>query len=128
MLALTGLGLVRLTSVKSSGDLPEQTAANQPKPATRPTPFRLLLSAPASEIEVNAVRLANDSPMSGMLEIDPSNPQVTLVVRWQNPTIVGEHRFAKLTLEVPGQESFTHVFDAAGDIDDFIELPFPAAE
>lgn len=129
MLALTGLGLVRLTSVKNSGSLPEQSAAaDQAKPATQAVPFRLLLSAPATEVEVNAVRLAADPPISGILEIDPKNPRVALVVHWQNPTLVGEHRFAKLTLEAPGQETLTHVFDAAGDIDDFIELPFPAAE
>lgn len=32
--------------------------------------------------------------------------------------------FAKLTVEAPGKETFTHVFDAPGDIDDFVELPF----
>lgn len=126
-LSLTGFGLVRLTSVKSSADRQEAlVAVNQP--TTRSIPFRLLLSAPAAEAEINTVRLATASTMSGVLELDPSNPQVALVVRWKNPTSVGEHRFAKLTLEAPGQETLTHVFDAAGDIDDFIELPFPAAE
>jgi hypothetical protein len=129
MLALTGLGLVRLTSVKNSGNPLEQSAAkNQPKSATQAVPFRLLLSAPATEVEVNAVRLAADPPISGILETDPRNPRVALVVRWKNPTSTGEHRFAKLTLEAPGQETLTHIFDAAGDIDDFIELPLPATE
>ena len=129
MLALTGLGLVRLTSVKYSSNLPELSAAkNQPKSATQAVTFRLLLSAPATEVEVNTVRLATDPLISGVLEIDPRDPRVALVVRWKNPTSAGEHRFAKLTLEAPGQETLTHVFDAAGDIDDFIELPYPTAE
>jgi hypothetical protein len=32
--------------------------------------------------------------------------------------------FAKLVVEAEGKETFTHVFDADGDIDDFVELPF----
>ena len=68
------------------------------------------------------------STISGMLELDPNNPRLGLVVRWKNPSAPGEHRFAKLTLEAPGQETFTHVFDAVGDIDDFLELPFSAVK
>lgn len=34
------------------------------------------------------------------------------------------HRFAKLVVEAPGKKTFTRVFDAPGDIDDFVELPF----
>jgi hypothetical protein len=32
--------------------------------------------------------------------------------------------FAKLIVEAEGEETFVHVFDAKGDIDDFVELPF----
>ena len=52
---------------------------------------------------------------------------IALVIRWRNPPTAGEHRFAKLTLEIPRQPTFTHVFDADGDIDDFLELPLPAS-
>ena len=72
--------------------------------------------------------LPEQATISGMLELDPNNPRLGLVVRWKNPSAPGEHRFAKLTLEAPGQETFTHVFDAVGDIDDFLELPFPAVK
>ncbi len=102
------------------------------KPTVEPTviPFRLLLSAPAAEIEIDtgkSIRPPVDgSPISGMVQLDPTNPHVGLIVRWKSPASAGERRFAKLTLEAPGQETFTHVFDAAGDIDDFIELPLPA--
>lgn len=60
--------------------------------------------------------------------MDPRNPHISLVVRWKTAATPGEHRFAKLTLEAPGQETFTHVFDADGDIDDFLELPLPVAK
>ncbi len=66
--------------------------------------------------------------VSGTVTIDPANPSLSLVVRWKSPAGEGEHRFAKLTLEAPGQPTFTHVFDADGDIDDLIELPFPATK
>lgn len=36
----------------------------------------------------------------------------------------GQRIFAKLVVEAEGKETFTHVFDADGDIDDFVELPF----
>lgn len=95
-------------------------------------PFRLLLSDPAAVVEIDTGELirppVDAATLSGTLEIDPKNPHVALVVRWKNPAAAGEHRFAKLTLEAPGQDTFTHVFDADGDIDDFLELPFPAGE
>ncbi len=63
------------------------------------------------------------NPIAGSLTLDPANPQLSLIVRWKNPPAVGEHRFAQLTLEPPGQQTLVHVFDADGDIDDFLELP-----
>ena len=94
-------------------------------------PFRLLLSDPAAVVEIDTGKLirppADSATLSGTLELDPKNPRVGLLVRWKNAAAPGEHRFAKLTLEAPGQATFTHVFDASGDIDDFLELPFPAA-
>jgi hypothetical protein len=67
-----------------------------------------------------------DSPVTGVLELDARNPRVGLVIRWKHPATHGERRFARLTLEPPGQAAFTHVFDADGDIDDFLELPLPS--
>jgi hypothetical protein len=130
-LAATAVGLMRVTAARSSGD---ETAA-QPK-ITKPAlpgkavPFRLLLSAPAAVVEIDTgrtLRPALDGPsLVGTLALDPGNPRVGLIVRWKTPASAGEHRFAKLTLEMPGQDTITHVFDAEGDIDDFLELPFPA--
>ena len=132
-LAATGLGLLRVTARRSS----DQTAAplvviEKPANAAKSLPFRLRLSAPATEVEINTGKLIRPplegSLLVGSLELDPQNPRIGLVVRWKNLTAPGEHRFAKLTLEAPGQATFTHVFDASGDIDDFLELPLSAAE
>lgn len=130
-LAATGLGLVRVTTARD-GDKPTAAdgATNKPAASETSVPYRLLLSAPAAEIEIDTGKTIRPTVLgpliSGTLEMDPKNPHVGLVVRWKNPATTGEQRFAKLTLEAPGQATFTHVFDAAGDIDDFLELPSPA--
>ncbi len=128
-LAATAAGLSHVTSsrgLRAPAERPPESAS-QPRTAV---PFRLALSAAASSVEIDtghAIRLpANALPISGTLELDPQNPRVALIVRWTSPPTAGERRFAKLTLEAPGQDTFTHVFDAEGDIDDFLELPFPA--
>lgn len=128
-LGATGVGLLRVTAARGPGD-PITKPAPIPKPALASAPFRLILSAAATLVEIDTGQvirpLMEQSPISGTLEYDPNNPRLGLVVRWKNAADPGEHRFAKLTLEAPGQETFSHVFDANGDIDDFLELPFPA--
>ena len=67
--------------------------------------------------------LPNDSGIySGELAIDPASPAVFIRVVWQERE--AGNRFVKLVVEAPEQDTFTHVFDARGDIDDFVELPF----
>lgn len=93
-------------------------------------PFRLLLSAPAVDVKIDtgvSVESLNTdhSPVTGRLTLDAENPHLALSIHWKNTVTADEHRFAKLTLELPGQDTFLHVFDAAGDIDDFLELPLP---
>lgn len=128
-LAATGAGLLRVTTARGSVH-PAIRVPEVKKPTLAAVPFRLILSAPAAAVEIDTgsvIRpLSNRSPVSGTLNLDPNDPRVGLVVRWENAAIAGEHRFAKLTLEAPGQETFTHVFDADGDINDFLELPLPA--
>ncbi|MEO8617386.1 MAG: hypothetical protein ABI600_19800 [Luteolibacter sp.] len=128
-LAATGTGLLRLTAARVAEKMPELPAISQAI-TTRSVPFRLLLSDPAEVVTLDSGRASpplqlDMSPINGKLEMDSQNPHLSLVVRWKNPLTAGEHRFAKLTLEAPGQETFVHVFDAAGDIDDFLELPIP---
>ena len=125
-LAATGVGLLRVTAARSTGD-PTIKAPAVGLEALDSAPFHLVLSAPAAAVEIDTGHLirppADPSPISGILQLDPGNPRIGLVVRWKNTAAPGEHRFAKLTLEAPGQETFTHVFDADGDIDDLVELP-----
>ena len=131
-LAAAGAGLARVTATRKSVVPPPAAVTGTPALPGKQVPFRLLLSAPAAVVEIDTGKLirppADSATISGTLELDPRNPHVGLVVRWKNAAAPGEHRFAKLTLEAPGQATFTHDFDAGGDIDDFLELPFPAAE
>ena len=130
-LAATAVGLLQVTAARGNADLTTKPPSVAPAPLAA-VPFHLVLSAPAAAVEIDTGHLIRPLPVqstvSGMLELDPNNPRLGLVVRWKNPSAPGEHRFAKLTVEAPGQETFTHVFDAAGNIDDFLELPFPAAK
>ena len=123
-LVVTGLGLQRVTSkevVVVPGKVPSPVAAK----ATA-VPYRLVLSAPAAAVEIDggkgAVAVPADS-LAGTVELDAANPAISLSVRWKGPAAPGEHRFAKLTLEPAGRDSFVHVFDGDGDIDDIVELP-----
>ncbi len=132
-LVATGFGLLRVTAVQThpqainSGIVQPQRVAVIPK-----IPFRLQLSVPATTVTIDTGKLSHPlregSLLSGSLELDPQNPRIGLVIRWQNPPAPGEYHFAKLTLEAPGQATLTHVFDAQGDIDDFLELPIPATQ
>ncbi|MEX1115277.1 MAG: hypothetical protein WEB53_08500 [Akkermansiaceae bacterium] len=131
-LIAAGFGILRVTSANTRA---ATTPPPSPPPAiaTSSVPYQLLLSAPAAEVKidtgvVNPPISAEGSRLSGKLELDAANPHLSLSVRWQNPPAVGEHRFAKLTLEAPGITTFTHVFDADGDIDEFLELPLPAVK
>jgi hypothetical protein len=131
-LTATGLGLMRVTSAGKTPNparpaLPAEPAATPPQTV----PFRLILSSPASFVEIDSGKKVNPSvtagALSGKIEMDPENPQIGLIIRWKNPIAPGEHRFAKIILEPPGKATFTHTFDAVGDLEDFIELPRPAA-
>jgi len=119
-LAVTGAGLARLTAAKAPlGATHSATPEAKPSQAVS---YTLILSAEAMETLLDT-GIAEASATSGTLQLDPENPRVALRVRWKASPIKGEQRFAKLTLESPGQPTITHVFDAAGDIDDLLELP-----
>ncbi len=130
-LLLTGVGLLRITSASTPTSGKKPPAPSLQDRPSRKIPFQLLLSAPASSVEIDSgagpqIFPPADTPLLvGNLTFSGPNPQLTLTVKWQTPPAPGEHRFAKLTLEAPGQPTFHHVFDAAGDIDDFLELPSP---
>lgn len=122
-LAAAGFGLMRVTSAGDRAAAPTGTPVRQPLP---PVSYRLVLSTEAVEISVDTGKSTTSTP-TGTLELDPANPHVALAIRWKSAPPAGESRFAKLTVEAPGRETFVHVFDAPGDIDDLVELPFPPA-
>ena len=96
-----------------------------------PARARITLSEIAGYIALKSgeqpVELKHDGTgvFTGELEIDPANPILFLHVACASPKIgVEGSNFAKLVIEADGEETFTHVFDSKGDIDDFVELPF----
>ena len=85
--------------------------------------YELSLSAEAERIMVaSADAKPNESP-NGTLHIRPDHAVVSVRVAWKDAPDAGVMRFAKLRIEVPGKETFHHVFEASGDIDDVVELP-----
>ena len=128
-LAAAGAGMFRITSANGREVLPKRIEREKPLAVGNAVPFRVLLSHPAASVEIMAsseIRVAPDgNSFTGAMEMDPENPHFSINVRWMSPPATGEHRFAKITLEPPGRDTFTHVFDADGDIDDFLELPLP---
>lgn len=104
-----------------------EAAGKEPTSGVR---FDLVLSAPVESVRIDTgadqLHPVGPSPISGNLKLESRNPHVGLTIRWKNPPAEGEFRFAKLTLEIPERDTFVHVFDAPGNIDDLVELPLPA--
>lgn len=115
-------GLLRVTSAKGRRDAFSASVVTSELPIP-PVYFRLVLSAPATSVKIDTGMTQLSDQETGTLELDPGNPRVSLAVHWKSPAEAWEHRFAKLTVEAPGQATFTHIFDAPGDIDDLVELP-----
>jgi hypothetical protein len=133
-LVLAGFGFMRLTAARTPVGLPSLVVAGQAddaQPGRIPGRFHLLLSAPAAEWTITSAPGSGETgggaatAPTGTLLFDPADPQVFLTVRWAAAPAPGEHRFAKLTLELPARPTLVHVFDAPGDIDEFLELPLP---
>ncbi len=127
---MVGIGVWRVTSAVAEQETPLPVPPEASDGTRISVPFRLLLSAPATSVEIDTGEIfhpeSTENPITGTLTLDSASPHIALVVRWKSPVAAGEHRFAKLTVEPPGQPSALHVFDADGDIDDFLELPAPA--
>lgn len=124
VLLLAGMGLARLTA-------PATPQATAPPPVEKPEPsktssatFELLLSGTAKRMTLEAggkpVAVENTAgPLTGKLALTSHKATIFLQVEWAEAT--AGHRFAKLRLEIPGQETREHVFSAPGDIDDLWE-------
>lgn len=124
VLLLTGIALAMLTA-------PKTPQAIAPPPVEKPEPskansatFELLLSGTAKHVtlEAGAEPLAFENtsgPLNGKLSLSSDQPSIFFKVDWAEAT--AGHRFAKMRLEIPGQETREHVFSAPGDIDDLWE-------
>ena len=124
VLLLAGIGLAKLTA-----PLAPQATAPPPvekiEPAkTNTATFELLLSGTAKRVTLEAggdpLAFENTAgPLIGKLPLSSDQPTIFLKVEWAEAT--AGHRFAKLRLEIPGQQTREHVFSAPGDIDDLWE-------
>jgi hypothetical protein len=125
VLVLAGFGLARLTGPSAAAPVPVDAAPTaMPSPSTAPATFELLLSAAAKSVSLEAggpafVRESPTGPIAGILEIPDEAPVIFLKVNWADTT--PGHRFAKLRIDRPGEETLEHVFSAPGDIDDIWE-------
>ncbi len=123
-LLATIVGLMRLTSspvqaVVAPVEAPKTVRAAQ---EIRKIPFELTLSAKAESVSVTGCiglfgSKESAEPLTGVITVGDEIPGIYVKVHWADSS--PGHRFAKLRLEIPGKPTLEHVFDAAGDIDDF---------
>ena len=131
-LVVSGIGFARLTqkgTAVTGGQGVEVPATSESE--LIPAKIHLSLSRPVGFLEIKigeekvGLTRVEQWDFVGTAAIDFSNPIVTLKTLPNDPKRRGVARmFAKLVVEAEGKETFTHVFDADGDIDDFVELPF----
>lgn len=131
-LVASGIGFARLTDRRAEVakilDNPRSEAFSKTmKPAIEAKVF-LTLSGPATSVKIDGYRGAvdlgdaGDGIYSGTVSLDPDSKILLVNVKWAEEA--KGRCFAKLVVEAKYKETFTHVFDAPGDIDDFVELPF----
>lgn len=131
-LVASGIGFARLTGIRAEaprilGKPVSEDTSDTMKPALEAKVF-VTLSGPATSVKIDGYRGAVDlgEPVdgiySGTVSVAPDSKVLLLTVKWADEA--KGRCFAKLVVEAKHRETFTHVFDAPGDIDDFVELPF----
>ena len=121
LLLLTGFALARLTGEVKPGPVvgpPPGEAVPSPPAAAKSASYELVLSAEAAELTLEAGGKPSTA-LSGALEIAGESPVISLRIKWADNS--PGHRFARLRLEIPGEDTLEHVFSAPGDIDDIWE-------
>lgn len=125
ILIAAAFGIHRLTA---SSTPPAATGSTEPTALSPDTakevPFFLTCSALPARVVLESggeiLELEPTEPLiAGTLPLDGEHPTLFLTVVWRDHAQVP--RFAKLTLEPAGQPTRSHVFDAAGDIEDVWE-------
>ncbi len=129
-LVVSGIGFARLThkgTAVPAGSVEEVAAKSEKTSAKVYLTLSHLSGFYALTVGEQNVPLSRGATgeLVGTTLIDSNHPVVFLKVSClAKASGDGQRIFAKLVVEAEGKETFTHVFDAAGDIDDFVELPF----
>ncbi len=132
-LVVSGIGFARLTQKGTTftSEPGEEISVTSEKISAK---VFLTFSEAASSVQLNSGELSIMAGLPGNVEkltwrefsteitIEKKHPVIFLNVVWSQDS--GNRRFVKLVVEAEGQETFTRVFDADGDINDFVELPF----
>lgn len=125
----SGVGFGRLM-VEQGGVVEKKPAVEVAKKEGIRAKVKVVVSMMPSSIELKAGEERVDLKSQGggfvgEVVIDKKNTVMFLKVACAPAPSGGMTRnFAKLVVEADGKETFVHVFDSAGDIDDFVELPF----
>lgn len=134
VLCVSALGFARLTG--GGGGVPvEERGAEVEEDANAPIEtirarVHVVLSESAKRVKIFAgagffwFGERGDGVYFSEIKIAKEDPVLEFEVEWLDGEGGGTRRFAKLVVEAEGEETFTHVFDAEGDIDDVVELPF----
>lgn len=117
-LALAGWALAHLTR-PAPPSAPLATEDRTGENSLLEGAYRLTLSAPPASLRIESAGSVQ-SVAEGRIAIDPRNPVVFVAIGWDREP--EGHRFAKLTVDLPGKPTLTHVFEAPGDINDVWEI------
>lgn len=128
VVAASGFLFVRLTATPKveERDFPDGGAVSAESDAVT-AKVRVTFSHPVGFIDLKIgeepVTLSNEGAEVFTAETFVEPGTVMFLKAACAPVLEGR-LFAKLVVEAEGEKTFTHVFDADGEIDDFVELPF----
>ncbi len=122
LLTLTGFALACLTRPSAIARPPAPAERPAASPAALEATYRLTLSAEAATIQLESAGSTHHT-LEGRLRLDETHPTILLEISWQEPS--PSHRFARLTLDLPGKPTLSHIFEAPGDIHDVWEIDLP---
>lgn len=111
---------------------PDRAAEDTQKPGQRvrarfvmtfsDRPAHIELSSAGESVSRTFSSESTENEIRGDLLLNPEDPVVSVRVNWYE--LGDKHGFVKMVLEVEGQPTITRVFDAAGNIDDLMEVAF----
>lgn len=125
-LIVAALGIRALSQPAAPVAPPTPTPSSGPAEAVIQVPFFLTFSARPEHVRIESGGQIHELQPEGVtaagtLELPGDHPVIFLTIDWAEGD-AGTPRFAKLTLEPPGQPTLTRTFDGFGRIDDVWEL------